>query len=171
MEATDGFYIQMPSQTNSTNILVGEITYLQIRCAIKRSRILNRPFANIRQEQTKFERTKIPHKFVGAGALDSPIYINVFSGRRRRRPLPIYRETVHFFSAKGVCEHNTGGASPYPTEIERDPLFVRRRMIERTRIRTPHPSAFGCHLPPLGKAFGRCKQRCGGSKPPPYNAE
>ena len=103
--------------------------------------------------------TKEIQNAVGAGALDSPLYINVFSGRRRRRPLPRYRETVHFFSAKGLCEHNTGGASPSPTEIERDPLFVRRRMIVRTRIRTPHPSAFGCHLPPLGKAFAKCEHR------------
>ena len=120
-----------------------------------------------------------------------------FSGRRRRRPLPRYRETVHFFSAKWLCEHNTGGASPSPIEMERDPLFVSRRKIVRTmkrtvedacpyrglndfrslvrsrkivrtRIRTPHPSAFGCHLPPLGKALDKCEQRCGGSKPPPY---
>ena len=33
------------------------------------------------------------------------------------------------------------------------------RKIVRTRIRTPHPSAFGCHLPPLGKAFGKCEHR------------
>ena len=105
MEATDGFYIQMPSQTNSTNFLVGEITYLQIRCAIKRSRILNRPFANKQQEQTKIERIKIPHNFVGAGALDSPLYINVFSGRRRRRP---YRciEKPFFSSPPRGCANN-----------------------------------------------------------------
>ena len=40
--------------------------------------------------------------------------------------------------------------------------FVRRRKVVRTRIRTPHPSAFGCHLPPLGKALGKCGQRDGG---------
>ena len=38
-------------------------------------------------------------------------------------------------------------------------LFVRRRKVVRTRIRTPHPSAFGCHLPPLGKALGKCEHR------------
>ena len=36
---------------------------------------------------------------------------------------------------------------------------VRRRKVVRTRMRTPHPSAFGCHLPPLGKAFGKCEHR------------
>ena len=111
------------------------------------------------ENQTKRERTEEIQNAVGAGALDSPLYINVFSGRRRRRPLPRYRETVHFFSAKRVCEHNTGGASPSPTEIERDRSFVRRRKVVRTRIRTPHPSAFGCHLPPLGKAFAKCEHR------------
>ena len=30
-------------------------------------------------------------------------------------------------------------------------LFVRRRKVVRTRIRTPHPSAFGCHLPHWGR--------------------
>ena len=78
---------------------------------------------------------KIPPFIVGTGVLDCPLYINVFSGRRRRRPLPRYRETVHSFSAKGLCEHNTGGASPYPTEIERDPLFVRSRKVVRTTLR------------------------------------
>ena len=81
--------------------------------------------------------TKEIQNAVGAGALDSPLYINVFSGRRRRRPLPRYRETVHFFSAKWLCEHNTGGCKhtplrsvasllrkhcPSPTEVERDPF-------------------------------------------------
>ena len=79
--------------------------------------------------------TKEIQNAVGAGALDSPLYINVFSGRRRRRPLPRYREIVHFFSAEGLCEHNTGGASPSPTEIDGDRLFVRRRMIVRTMLR------------------------------------
>ena len=46
---------------------------------------------------------------------------------------------------------------------------MRSRKIERTRIWTPHPSAFGCHLPPLGKASGKCEQRDGGSKPRPTN--
>ena len=58
----------------------------------------------------------------------------LFSGRRRRRPLPRYRETVLFFSAKGLCEHNTGGASPSPAEIDGDRLFVRRRKIVRTML-------------------------------------
>ena len=56
------------------------------------------------ENQTKRERTEEIQNAVGAGALDSPLYINVFSGRRRRRPLPRYRETVHFFSAEGLCE-------------------------------------------------------------------
>ena len=75
------------------------------------------------ENQTKRERTEEIQNAVGAGALDSPLYINVFSGRRRRRPLPRYRETVHSFSAKGLCEHNTGGASPSPTKIVRDPFI------------------------------------------------
>ena len=37
--------------------------------------------------------------------------------------------------------------------------FVRRREMVQTRMRTPHPSAFGCHLPPLGKAFDKCEHR------------
>ena len=37
--------------------------------------------------------------------------------------------------------------------------FVRSRKIVRTRIRTPHPSACGCHLPPLGKALVKCEHR------------
>ena len=69
------------------------------------------------ENKTIRRRTEEIQNAVGAGALDSPLYINVFSGRRRRRPLPRYRETVHFFSAKRLCEHNTGGASPSPTEV------------------------------------------------------
>ena len=42
--------------------------------------------------------------------------------------------------------------------------------IVRTRMRTPHPSAFGCHLPPLGKAFGKCEQRYGRIWNPPLQA-
>ena len=103
--------------------------------------------------------TKEIQNAVGAGALDSPLYINVFSGRRRRRPLPRYRETVHFFSVKGLCEHNTGGASPSPTEVEREPFGCAPPKVVRTRMRTPHPSAFGCHLPPLGKALDKCEHR------------
>ena len=36
--------------------------------------------------------TKEIQNAVGAGALDSPLYINVFSGRRRRRPLQTNKE-------------------------------------------------------------------------------
>ena len=93
------------------------------------------------ENQTKRRRTEEIQNAVGAGALDSPLYINVFSGRRRRRPLP---------------------------RFVRERSFVRSRKIVQTRIRTPHPSAFSCHLPPLGKALDKCKQRNGGSKPPPY---
>ena len=78
---------------------------------------IGRPHKINGENKTIRRRTKEIQNVVGAGALDSPLYINVFSGRRRRRPLPRYRETVHFFSAKGLCEHNTGGASPSPTEV------------------------------------------------------
>ena len=49
-------------------------------------------------------------------------------------------------------------APPLPRFV-RERLFVRSRRIVRTRRRTPHPSAFGCHLPPLGKALVKCEHR------------
>ena len=60
---------------------------------------------------------------------------------------------------KGSFIPTAGGPRPSPTEIEGDRLFVRSRKVVRTRMRTPHPSAFGCHLPPLGKAFAKCEHR------------
>ena len=69
--------------------------------------------ANV-ENQTTWRRTGEIQNAVGVGALDSPLYINVFSGRRRRRPLPRYRETAHFFSAEGWCEQHHGASRTSP---------------------------------------------------------
>ena len=76
-----------------------------------------------------------------------------------------------FFSKKSnFIRQKNENRYPFPPLCRRTPVptmnggirsFVRRRRIVRTRIRTPHPSAFGCHLPPLGKACGKCEQRHG----------
>ena len=76
-----------------------------------------------------------------------------------RTPCP-YRGLDDFHSfvrSQKMVRTQHGRRNASPTEIDVDRLFVRRRMIVRTRIRTPHPSACGCHLPPLGKDFGKCE--------------
>ena len=42
--------------------------------------------------------------------------------------------SIRLCEAKRWCEHNTGGASPSPTEINGDRLFVRSRKIVRTML-------------------------------------
>ena len=139
---------------------------------------IGRPHKTNGVNQTKRERMEEIQNAVGAGALDSPLYINVFSGRRRRRPLPRYRETVYFFSAKWLCEHNTGGCKhtplrsvasllrkhcPRPTEIERDRLLVRSRKIVRTTLRREQAPALPRYRETVHSfsAKGLCEQRCG----------
>ena len=60
--------------------------------------------------------TKEIQNAVGAGALDSPLYINVFSGRRRRRPLPRSRE-IHLFVQIRKKERTTLRAIQYSASL------------------------------------------------------
>ena len=74
--------------------------------------------------QISCRRTEEIQNAVGAGALDSPLYIKVFSGRRRRRPLPRLRKFVYLCAAKGLCEQRCGQPrTSVPTGFERDRLF------------------------------------------------
>ena len=82
-----------------------------------------------------------PPFIVGTGVLDCPFrYESKFFPRR----------TVRQLVARTPCPYR--GLNDFRS-------FVRRRKMMRTRLRTPHPSACGCHLPPLGKAVGTCEQR------------
>ena len=84
---------------------------------------------------------QIPPFIVGTGVLDCPSWEKVTFVSKR---------TVRQLVARTPCPYR--GLNDFRS-------FVRRRKVVRTRIRTPHPSAFGCHLPPLGKAFGKCEHR------------
>ena len=115
-----------------------------------------------------------PTHIVGTGVLDCPFrYESKFFPRRTvedacpyrglddfrsfvrsRRMVRTMKRTVRQLVARTPC--------PY-RGLDDFRLFVRRRKVVRTRRRTPHPSAFGCHLPPPGKALGKCGQRCGRS--------
>ena len=86
----------------------------------------------------------------------SPIYcrdrrLNDFRSFVRSRKIErTMKRTVRQLVARTPCPYR--GLDDFRS-------FVRRRKVVRTRRRTPHPSAFGCHLPPLGKALGKCEHR------------
>ena len=59
---------------------VGAIQYSALLHGTLALQVCDRPFANKRHGQTKRRRTEEIQNAVGAGALDSPLYINVFLG-------------------------------------------------------------------------------------------
>ena len=75
-------------------------------------------------------------------------------------------ECEHRLKPNDSANKETGGASPSPTEIKRDPLFVRRRKIVRTTSRAIRESPLQMLINIRRVAVRQCEQRYGSSKAP-----
>ena len=75
-------------------------------------------------------------------------------------------ECEHRLKPNDSANKETGGASPSPTEIKRDPLFVRRRKIVRTTSRAIRESPLQMLINIRRVAERQCEQRYGSSKAP-----
>ena len=95
--------------------------------------------------------------------LSASLSANACPYNERSLPYRGRERSVRLCTAERWCERTVRqlvARTPCPYRgLDDSRSFVRRRKVVQTRMRTPHPSAFGCHLPPLGKAFAKCEHR------------